>query len=113
MQDVGFQNRVEACFHRGTQGLQTVDDLGVLFGAIGTSSFHIFKICRLVVIVKLAQRFVIQNGIGALGRYIGKTIAGGLDGHEAIFQLDGGVAAATLHIVGSAADGLRNSGKIG
>ena len=88
-----------------------------------------YKDCSLEEIMDCIEGDTIQTGTALVEEDMAQTIrgertetnatgeppaeAGGLDRHQPAGQLDGGVAAAALHIVGACARRLGNAGEIG
>ena len=110
--DKGLENGVEAGLDGGAQCVHALDKLRVFLCAGGAELFNVGQLRRLVAVVEAAERFIVEHGVGLVRTDIRQTVAGGLDGHEAVGQLDGGVAAAALHIVAAAAGSLRHGGKL-
>ena len=112
MRHIGIQQGVEARFHRGAQRFHALNALcgGLCLG--GTGLFHILKVGRLAAVVKAAQCGVVKHRVGLVDFNVLQAETGGLDGHERIIQLDGGIAAAALHVVCPATGSFGHAGKL-
>ena len=104
--DKGLENGVEAGLDGGAQCVHALDELRVFLCAGGAELFNVGQLRRLVAVVEAAERFIVEHGVGLVRTDIRQAVAGGLDGHKTVGQLDGGVAAAALHIVGACARSL-------
>ena len=109
---VGVQDGVEARLHTGTQRRQALDGPGDLLGLGGAGLLHVLEVGGVGAIVEGAQGLVVQHGVGLVHLDVLQAEAGGLDGHVAALQLDGGVAAAALHVVRADAHGLGNAAEV-
>ena len=79
-------------------------DIGL--GTGGALFFHVRKRGRLGREIEIAQISPVQNGIGLIRADVRQTEAGGLDRHQSAGELDRGISAAALHIVGACARSL-------
>ena len=111
--DVGIQQRVKARLDRGAQRVQALDGQRVFLRPGGAGLLDVLEIGGIALQIEAAQRRVIEHGVGPVFADVLQAVARGLDGHQAAGQLDGGVAAAALHIIGARADALGDAGEIG
>ena len=102
---------METGLHGGAQGLQALDLPDIGFGKGRAFLFHICHGLRLVFAIEPPQGFIVQHRVGLVRTDIAEAEAGGLDGHQAVLQLYGCIAAAALDIISPAAGGLGHSGK--
>ena len=109
---VGVQDGVEARLHAGTQRRKALDGLGDLLRLGGAGLLHVLEVGGVGAVVEAAQGLVVQHGVGLVHLDVLQAEAGGLDGHVAALQLDGGVAAAALHVVRAAAHGLGHAAEV-
>ena len=108
---VSVQKGVEARLHGRAQRLQTVDRPDACLCALRPRLLDVGERRRVRFEVEPAQGGAVEDDVRAVGTDVRKPKAGGLDGHEAAVQLDGGVAAAALDIVGTGTDMSGNGGK--
>ena len=108
----GFQDGVKARFDGRPQVGKAVNVSDIVLGTGGALFFHVRKRGRLGREIEIAQISPVQNDIGLIRADVRQAEAGGFDRHQPAGELDGGISAAALHIVGACARRLRNAGKI-
>lgn len=99
----GFQDGVKARFDRRPQVGKAANMPDIGLGTGGALFFHVRKRGRLGREIEIAQISPVQNGIGLIRADVRQAEAGGFDCHQPTGQLDGGISAAALHIVGACA----------
>ena len=112
MEHKGSEYRVKPCLDRGTQVGKRVYMPHVRLRPCRACLFNVLKLRRFGVEIKTSQIGAVHDGIRPVDPDILQAEAGGLYRHKSAGQLDGGVAAAALNIVGTETCRLRYTGKI-